>query len=193
MTLPISHAPCFRGRVQSLPYSACPANFPYGTWDLGPVGQLLILCSKLQFLPTELWTVSWTLRGSQAQDIMYTEWRDDWSDSSCSQFYTIYSFVHYVSLGLFSLSKPMLPQNGICTTLCQSFSNFTDFHHHLRPLFKMMISGASLVVQWLGVFLSMQGTSIQSLVQEDSTCHRELSLWTTTMDTVCCNYWSQTA
>ena len=29
----------------------------------------------------------------------------------------------------------------------------------------------SLVVQWLRIFLSMQGTQVQSLVWEDSTCH----------------------
>ena len=30
--------------------------------------------------------------------------------------------------------------------------------------------GTSLVVQWLRVHLLMQGTRVQSLVQEDSTC-----------------------
>ena len=32
--------------------------------------------------------------------------------------------------------------------------------------------GTSLVVQWLRVHLLMQGTRVQSLVQEDSTCRR---------------------
>ena len=32
--------------------------------------------------------------------------------------------------------------------------------------------GASLVVQWLGVRLPMQGTRVRALVQEDPTCHR---------------------
>ena len=41
----------------------------------------------------------------------------------------------------------------------------------------------SLVVQWLRIYLSMQGTRVQSLVQEDSTCHGELSLCTTTTET----------
>ena len=27
--------------------------------------------------------------------------------------------------------------------------------------------GASLVVQWLGIYLPMQGTQVQSLIQED--------------------------
>ena len=30
----------------------------------------------------------------------------------------------------------------------------------------------SLMVQWLGICLSLQGTWVQSLVREDSTCHR---------------------
>ena len=33
----------------------------------------------------------------------------------------------------------------------------------------------SLVVQWLRVCLLMQGTWVQSLVQEDPTCHRQPS------------------
>ena len=32
--------------------------------------------------------------------------------------------------------------------------------------------GASPVVQWVRIYLAMQGTPVQSLVQEDSTCHR---------------------
>ena len=35
---------------------------------------------------------------------------------------------------------------------------------------KTLQSGTSLVVHWLGVCLSMQGTMVQSLVWEDSTC-----------------------
>ena len=35
------------------------------------------------------------------------------------------------------------------------------------------IMGASLVVQWLRIHLPMQGTQVQSLVQEDSPCHRK--------------------
>ena len=31
--------------------------------------------------------------------------------------------------------------------------------------------GASLVVQWLSICLAMQGTLVQSLVREHSTCH----------------------
>ena len=30
--------------------------------------------------------------------------------------------------------------------------------------------GTSLVAQWIGIHLPMQGTGVQSLIQEDSTC-----------------------
>ena len=36
---------------------------------------------------------------------------------------------------------------------------------------KVQTSGASLVAQWLRIRLPMQGTRVQALVQEDSTCH----------------------
>ena len=36
---------------------------------------------------------------------------------------------------------------------------------------KIKLRGTSLVVQWLGVRLPMQGTRVQSLVWEDPTCH----------------------
>ena len=38
--------------------------------------------------------------------------------------------------------------------------------------FKKNTKGASLVVQWLRIFLSMQGTQVRTLVQEDPTCRR---------------------
>ena len=31
--------------------------------------------------------------------------------------------------------------------------------------------GTSLVAQWIGIHLPMQRTGVQSLIQEDSTCH----------------------
>ena len=36
---------------------------------------------------------------------------------------------------------------------------------------KSFCTGASLVVQWLGVCLPMQGTWVRALVWEDPTCH----------------------
>ena len=41
-----------------------------------------------------------------------------------------------------------------------SVSNFSSFE-----------LGTSLVVQWLGIYLPIQGTQVPSLVQEDLTCH----------------------
>ena len=37
---------------------------------------------------------------------------------------------------------------------------------------KKVHGGTSLVVQWTRIHLPMQGTQVQSLVQENSTCHR---------------------
>ena len=41
-----------------------------------------------------------------------------------------------------------------------------------RPGFKFLFLRTSLVVQWLRIRLPMQETWVQSLVQEDLTCHR---------------------
>ena len=37
--------------------------------------------------------------------------------------------------------------------------------------FKKQIVGTSLVAQWLGICLPLQGTRVRALVQEDPTCH----------------------
>ncbi|KAJ8793859.1 hypothetical protein J1605_019123 [Eschrichtius robustus] len=37
---------------------------------------------------------------------------------------------------------------------------------------KNIITGASLVAQWLRIRLPMQGTRVRALVREDPTCHR---------------------
>ena len=43
--------------------------------------------------------------------------------------------------------------------------------------------GTSLVVQWMRIHLPIQGTQVQSLVQEDSTCHGATKA-------MCHNYWA---
>ena len=42
-----------------------------------------------------------------------------------------------------------------------------------RRIFKSIkvVSGASLVAQWLRIHLPMQGTRVRALVWEDPTCH----------------------
>ena len=58
-----------------------------------------------------------------------------------------------------------------------------DFYCSCMPFGeKKVYIGASLVVQWLRKHLAMQGTQVQSLVQEDSTCMAHLSLHTTTSE-----------
>ena len=55
---------------------------------------------------------------------------------------------------------------------------------HTAPFPPWKFKGrTSLVVQWLRICLPMQGTRVQSLVQEDPTCHR-------TTKPVCHNYWA---
>ena len=53
----------------------------------------------------------------------------------------------------------------------------------------------SLVVQWLRIHLSMQGTWVQSLVWEDPTCHRatkpmDHNYWAWALEPVSHNYWA---
>ena len=47
---------------------------------------------------------------------------------------------------------------------------------------KVVGSGVSLVVQWLRIHLPMQGTRVQSLVWEDSTCCGAVKPCTTTTE-----------
>ena len=55
-------------------------------------------------------------------------------------------------------------------------------------LFSKSGQRASLVVQWLGVSLAMQGTPVRSLVQEDPT--EQPSPCATVTEPMCCNYGS---
>ena len=54
----------------------------------------------------------------------------------------------------------------------------------LRPIlqFKTSWLGTSLVVQWLGIHLPMQGTQARSLVREDPNALKQLSLGATTTE-----------
>ena len=52
-----------------------------------------------------------------------------------------------------------------------NFCTFLNFAVNLELLLKRIVLGASLVVQWLRVFLPMQGTWVRALVWEDPTCH----------------------
>ena len=62
-------------------------------------------------------------------------------------------------------------------------------------LSKRRVSGISLVVQWMGIHLSMQGTQVWYLVQEDSACrgatkpvhHND---WTCVLEPESGNYWA---
>ena len=60
-------------------------------------------------------------------------------------------------------------------------NNTMGFHFYVTTKLQMLLikdlqtkqgDWASLVAQWLGICLSMQGTRVRSLVREDPTCHR---------------------
>ena len=62
----------------------------------------------------------------------------------------------------------------------------------------MKWAGASLVVQWLGICLPVQGTRVRSLVWEDPTCRgatRPMShnYWACALEPTSHNYWSPRA
>ena len=57
------------------------------------------------------------------------------------------------------------------------------------------IWGTSLVAQWLRICLPMQGTQVQSLVQEDPTCYGATkpvchNYWAWALESVSHNYWA---
>ena len=61
--------------------------------------------------------------------------------------------------------------------------------------FKISFIGTSLVTQWLRICLPMQGTWVQSLVQEDPTCHGGTkpvphNYWDQALEPVSCSYGS---
>ena len=54
--------------------------------------------------------------------------------------------------------------------ICQKFNYFCSRkYNYVATVFKKLM-GASLVAQWLGVCLPMQGTRVRALVWEDPTC-----------------------
>ena len=55
----------------------------------------------------------------------------------------------------------------------EGWTGVTSQQQHKNPHHKNF--GTSLV-QWLRIHLPVQGTQVQSLVQEDSTCHRATKL-----------------
>ena len=75
--------------------------------------------------------------------------------------------------------------------LCPSISTF--LLSHLKVSCR-----ASLVAQWLGVLLPMQGTWVRALVQEDPTCRGATgpvchSCWACALEPVCHNGWNPRA
>ena len=48
--------------------------------------------------------------------------------------------------------------------------NFSKQKKDIKPEIQEVLERTSLVVQWLRICLPMQGTQVQTLVQEDPTC-----------------------
>lgn len=124
-----------RGSHGTFPPSPLASRLGLETW--APLASFST--SVINYGPFQLWTVWWTLRGSRAQDIMYTEWLDDWPDSSCTQFYTIYSFVHHVTGAVCTQQARATSKQHLCHLMPMLLELYW-LHHHLGPLFKMMIS-----------------------------------------------------
>ena len=58
------------------------------------------------------------------------------------------------------------------------------------------IFGTSLVAQWLGIRLPMQGTQVRALVREDPICHRATkpvshNYWACALEPASHNYWAR--
>ena len=74
----------------------------------------------------------------------------------------------------------------ILSPLLNKIIPILNFKNHEKNKIKIMTA----FPQWLRICLSMQGTGVRSLVQEDSTCH-----WATKphepqlLKPTCCNYW----
>ena len=82
-------------------------------------------------------------------------------------------------------------------TLCYCFW-WEGSHHsyYCFPLaFKKDFPRTSLVAQWLGIHLSMQGTRVRALAREDPTCRVATkpvchNYWACALEPACHNYWS---
>ena len=68
------------------------------------------------------------------------------------------------------------PGGLLCVGLQMSWTRLSDFHftllqgYYKRIFLEKSDGWTYLVVQWIRTHLSMQGTQVRSLAQEDSTC-----------------------
>ena len=76
--------------------------------------------------------------------------------------------VFLISLLIFSFTTNKIHFKGI---------KYPDPHQNFPlDLVSIMITGASLVAQWLGIRLPMQGTRVRAPLREDPTCRRAARL-----------------
>ena len=82
--------------------------------------------------------------------------------------------------------------NNCCCSTAPSWHTKLIMEPHLHP---KRIWGTSLVAQWSGTRLPMQGTRVRALVQEDPTCRGATkpvchSCWACALEHTSHNYWS---
>ena len=82
--------------------------------------------------------------------------------------------IKYLRINLTKKVKDLSSEN--CMTLMKKFHQYSEDTHNWKDIpcswiKRINIVGASLVAQWLGVCLLMQGTRVRALVWEDPTCH----------------------
>ena len=83
------------------------------------------------------------------------------------------------------------PRDIICLHLSYTEPNYVVWWSQ-KCVFK---NGTSLVAQWIKIHQPMQRSRVQSLVQEDFTCHEATkpicyNCWTSTLKPTSNNYWS---
>ena len=73
-----------------------------------------------------------------------------------------------------SIKYMMTDLSGVITFVNSNHQIFmiAAFNNRLMKFLNILGYGAPLVVQWLRIYLPMQGTHVPSLVWEYPTCHR---------------------
>ena len=91
-------------------------------------------------------------------------------------------------------SDPCFREIHIYTIFIINFTRFMGLLHYIQSLLNQGYR-TSLVAQWLGIRLPMQGTQVWSLVQEDPTCRRATkpvhqNYWARALQLMSHNYWA---
>ena len=79
--------------------------------------------------------------------------------------------------------------------MCYSSIFLPEYAFYIWNFVKALHIGTSLVAQWLGICLPMQGTWVQSLVRPDPMCHGATgpvchNCWACALEPTSHNYWA---